>query len=299
MSGAHRRGDKGGKADSPSKATGGSPNVSINGLPAMREGDVYEDGSRLVKGSRSVTINGRPAGRIGDATDSGGVALTGSSNVFIGDISPQEFTSSCAQAYERALQETQEILTAQPPHIFPEGGIDTNRERNMINRYLRRNRLINQAYRKLYHDMPDNRWAGLAAIVSSQMGCNMWLVAQKYVNPYISTIMPYISYVWFPKWIEALGEGNMAIFEAMYPALRTAADQGYEQFLKCYKADAFGEEIPEAIANAIKALQLGKIKDAAEFLIEYEQSETIYLSFALTLAIPFCTACYLLSFIAT
>jgi len=34
----------------------------------------------------------------------------------------------------------------------------------MINRYIRRNHLINDAYSKLYQDMPDNRWAGIAAI---------------------------------------------------------------------------------------------------------------------------------------
>jgi len=64
-----------------------------------------------------------------------------------------------------------------------------------------------------------------------------------------------------------------AIFAAMYPALRTAADQGYEQFLKCYKAGAFGKDVPKAIADAIESLQAGEIRDAANFLVHYEQEE--------------------------
>jgi len=74
----------------------GSPNVFINGKPAMRAGDSYAPGfcpvcltsvpsRKLEKGSSSVFINGVPAGRIGDALSGGGVVIGGSSNVFIGD----------------------------------------------------------------------------------------------------------------------------------------------------------------------------------------------------------------------
>jgi len=226
---AHRQGDVSGGTASPAIATGGSPNVFINGRPAMREGDAYEDGTTLVEGSKSVFINGKPAGRSLAATSNGGIAFTGSPNVFIGDREVKQFSANCRQAYGRAREQARAILTAEPPEIYPEGGINTNRERNMINRYMKRNRLINEAYSKLYQDWPDNRWVGIAAIVSSQMGCNMRLVARKYTDLILKTIAPYHTYVLFPNWIEALGEGNKVIFEAMYPALRTAADQGYEQ----------------------------------------------------------------------
>ncbi len=98
---AHRQSDIGsghGCHFPPSNATGGSLNVDINGLPAMRIGDSYAahacpkhgggHGRTLAEGSASVFINGKPAGRIGDAIDCGGTAQTGSSNVFIGDRGP-------------------------------------------------------------------------------------------------------------------------------------------------------------------------------------------------------------------
>jgi len=99
---AHRKGDIGsghGCHFPPSPATGGSPDVFINGLPAMRVGDSYAahacaaghagpHGRALSSGSASVFINGLPAGRIGDSIDCGGSAATGSPDVFIGDEGP-------------------------------------------------------------------------------------------------------------------------------------------------------------------------------------------------------------------
>lgn len=73
----------------------GSPDVIINGQPAMRVGDAFiahgcgtcaPHSRKAAKGSASVNINGKPAIRIGDAIDCGGQAQTGSPNVFIGDL---------------------------------------------------------------------------------------------------------------------------------------------------------------------------------------------------------------------
>ena len=80
----------------PTPATGGSPNVFVNGRRLMRVGDAYVPHGcpccpqpthprKLAAGSASVFINGRPAGRVGDAIDCGGQAQTGSSDVYIGD----------------------------------------------------------------------------------------------------------------------------------------------------------------------------------------------------------------------
>ncbi|PYE85161.1 PAAR domain-containing protein [Phyllobacterium leguminum] len=77
----------------PTPAMTGSPNVLINGIPAVRVGDAYAahgcpscpapaHGRAQAAGSPTVFINGRPAARIGDAIDCGGAALTGSGNVF-------------------------------------------------------------------------------------------------------------------------------------------------------------------------------------------------------------------------
>lgn len=75
-------------------ATGGSPNVFVNGEPLMRIGDAYAPracparhapphGRSLAAGSGTVSVNGQAAGRVGDAID-GGAASSGSGDVFIG-----------------------------------------------------------------------------------------------------------------------------------------------------------------------------------------------------------------------
>ncbi|RMG16378.1 MAG: hypothetical protein D6731_06275 [Planctomycetota bacterium] len=75
-------------------ATAGSPNVFVNGLPAMRLGDsgihmACCNGNTWIvaKGSSSVFINKKPAARLGDMTSHcGGVGniIQGSPNVFVG-----------------------------------------------------------------------------------------------------------------------------------------------------------------------------------------------------------------------
>jgi uncharacterized Zn-binding protein involved in type VI secretion len=71
----------------------GSPNVLINGLPAVRLGDLVgphpfhgcgPDLSVLTTGSPTVLINGVPAGRIGDIYTSDNIIISGSPTVFIG-----------------------------------------------------------------------------------------------------------------------------------------------------------------------------------------------------------------------
>jgi uncharacterized Zn-binding protein involved in type VI secretion len=95
---AHRKGDIGsghGCHFPPTPATGGIPDVFVNGKPLMRVGDAFAAHAcpkhggghdrALAEGSATVFINSMPAGRIGDAIDCGGQAQTGSSSVFIGD----------------------------------------------------------------------------------------------------------------------------------------------------------------------------------------------------------------------
>lgn len=78
----------------PSPAVGGSPNVSINGVAALREGDAVaphgcskckpHDRS-VAEGSSTVFVNGRALARVGDAIDCGGVMDAGSPDVFADD----------------------------------------------------------------------------------------------------------------------------------------------------------------------------------------------------------------------
>lgn len=69
----------------------GSPDVYINGKPALRKDDAYavhscksSHGGKVANGSGSVYINGKPAARIGDPIDCGSNVAQGSPNVIIG-----------------------------------------------------------------------------------------------------------------------------------------------------------------------------------------------------------------------
>ncbi len=77
----------------PTNSVRGSPNVKINGAPALRVGDQFvvhccpKNGCHpptVATGSGSVNINGRAAARIGDKTGCTATIISGSSNVFIG-----------------------------------------------------------------------------------------------------------------------------------------------------------------------------------------------------------------------
>ncbi|MDR2573374.1 MAG: PAAR domain-containing protein, partial [Desulfovibrio sp.] len=65
---AARKGDKAQHGDTQLTAVQGSPNVFINGQPAVRVGDVYQgEAHPASQGSATVNINGKPAVRIGDS----------------------------------------------------------------------------------------------------------------------------------------------------------------------------------------------------------------------------------------
>lgn len=114
---AHRRTDIGsGHACHfpPTPATGGSPNVYVNGKKLMRVGDEYvphgcavghapAHGRKLKDGSPTVYVNGRRAGRIGDPIDCGGEAQTGSDNVYIGDRGPGSSSKSSKAACQKGM----------------------------------------------------------------------------------------------------------------------------------------------------------------------------------------------------
>ena len=61
----------------------GSPDVSVGGSSAARQGDATMSGGPIVQGSPDVFINGKPAATTGDVTACGGAIVGGSSNVFV------------------------------------------------------------------------------------------------------------------------------------------------------------------------------------------------------------------------
>ena len=99
MPGVARLGDKctGHDCFPQRNSSSGSPNVFVNGIPALRVGDSFETHccthsdcphgcheGVLEMGSSTVYVNGKPLGRIGDPVSCGGTVAEGSGNVFAG-----------------------------------------------------------------------------------------------------------------------------------------------------------------------------------------------------------------------
>ena len=93
----------------PSPVSSGSPDVTINGLPAARVGDTLAPHAcscggghgthscTIESGSSSVFINGKPAARTGDGISCGGVIISGSGDVIIGDTPYKSPVAECAK----------------------------------------------------------------------------------------------------------------------------------------------------------------------------------------------------------
>ena len=72
-------------AQSPSLQSGGpiiqgSPDVSVGGSNAARQGDTTKNGEPVVQGSPNVFINRKPAAIMGDRTVCGGAVANGSTS---------------------------------------------------------------------------------------------------------------------------------------------------------------------------------------------------------------------------
>lgn len=77
-------------------ATSASPDVYVNGIKVVRQGDAYAPHGcapcpqpphprSMAGGSASVFVNGRPIARLGDGISCGGEAAEASPNVYAGD----------------------------------------------------------------------------------------------------------------------------------------------------------------------------------------------------------------------
>ena len=70
-------------SSSPGIVTQGSPDVSVGGAGAARQGDATTGGAPVVEGSPDVFINGKPAVTAGGRVGCGGAVIGGSSSVFV------------------------------------------------------------------------------------------------------------------------------------------------------------------------------------------------------------------------
>lgn len=95
MPAASRKGDlcSGHGCFPPTPAIVGSPNVYVNAIPALRQGDAAAPhgcsncpphGRAVSGGSGTVHVNGKPLARKGDAIDCGGSVAVGSGSVYAG-----------------------------------------------------------------------------------------------------------------------------------------------------------------------------------------------------------------------
>lgn len=116
---AARLGDRGRHDKDDLVAVQGSPDVFINGQPAVRVGDMYQpEFHPASQGSSSVNVNGRAVVRVGDMIAGHAKASSGSGNVFIGDASYGAATGTDRPIYDLVL--TQVPGSAQPGQIYAE-----------------------------------------------------------------------------------------------------------------------------------------------------------------------------------
>lgn len=118
----------------PTPIISGSGDVSINGFPAVREGDPlipHACGNcpphprSISAGSATVSINGKAAARTGDAIGCGGSISGGSADTFIGDVGMSGALKSCMEgASESASAFVKVDFEAFP---LPEGVKQMNR----------------------------------------------------------------------------------------------------------------------------------------------------------------------------
>lgn len=118
-----------------------------------------------------------------------------------------------------------------------------------------RNKAITAAYKSAFNQDPSNHWLKLGSMVSAQVGCamdNSWM---------------------FPPMRTALGEGNKAIFEDVYPVTAYRARHGYEDLKKCYAAT--GKKLDPTLRKAMDELENNNSRISADIIGRYEQQDII------------------------
>ena len=135
-------------------AVGGSPNVFINGRPALRVGDPGIHSAccganqwKASTGSSTVFINGLPAHRMGDVTQHcGGMGklVQGSPNVYIGDSGGGKGPTQASQPCKKEIKEAyfakkvkKDIPAGTKSYIFQHNNHVTNANRKRIAEIIR------------------------------------------------------------------------------------------------------------------------------------------------------------------
>jgi len=70
--------------------------------------------------------------------------------------------------------------------------------------------------------------------------------------------------------VRAIGEGNIRIFDGLYPTMWLVADQGMNKFLECAKT-VISAMPYQKTGKTHRKLQQGKSSEAEKMIIDYEQ----------------------------
>lgn len=151
-----------------------------------------------------------------------------------------------------------------------------------------RNKAISASYARLYMASPDLKWAGAAAFASKQVGCGMD-TAHTYLDDYPGGIaqasqdmgmaggaIDPVSLTMYDA-RQTLGEGNLAVYDELYPSLRfyqqNKATMSKEQIIACieHKSPA----VEPSIVHGLQQTMDGKPEMGALTMLKHEQQDTL------------------------
>lgn len=152
-----------------------------------------------------------------------------------------------------------------------------------------RNRAISADYAKLYLDSPDLKWAGAAAFASKQVGCGMDeshtylddypggpLRAMQNVAQEGGAIDPVTLTEFGAR--QALGDGNRAVYDELYPPLRVydqlKGQQTGQEIMSCMDHKP-GTPIDPSIRRGIEQTVDGHGEQGALTMLKHEQQDTL------------------------
>jgi len=138
----------------------------------------------------------------------------------------------------------------------------------MPSQYREINKAITQAYADLVTDAPYLPWAKVGHVVTAQFGCRMNDMEEATGIVYTNALADKLDDA-----VRAIGEGNLRIFDGLYPTMRLVADLGVDKFLECAKNGHFKPKPPKELIKAIEKLQQGEFAVAEEMIVKYEQKK--------------------------
>lgn len=131
-----------------------------------------------------------------------------------------------------------------------------------------RNKAITGKYKEIAEMNPENRWARLASYVSAQAGCGMertddadaQTLGRVFVNPEDAK--------------KALADGNITIFKSVARPFLYVNTYGYDSLDHCLES-APQPPIPNELVKAMRIMQEGELRRAADMIAEHEQVDVV------------------------